>query len=804
MKSTHLLPLILCSLTLSLVQPACADDFGTTNSTKISLQKLSAQIAIIDRDRILKLADAALTLKPPAITDHIATNSVGGPHDFFSQADYAWPNKTNRTGLPYVTRDGQSNPGIFSWHRMAMRDMKDAVAALAAAYALTGDDRYVTKAAAFLRVFFLDESTRMNPNLQYAQAVLGSSTGREYGVIDTLHLAELPVAIRFLEKSPAFPPSVDQGVKQWFADYSQWITTSTNGVKEMNNANNHSIACFVQLASFAKLTGDEKLLDTCRQRFKEVLLPNQMTEIGSFPRELARTKPYGYSIFQADNVAILCVLLSTTNDDLWKITLPGGRTPKDAVDFIYPYLADKNKWLADGYHKDVQHWSDWPVRQPCLIFANAEFHDDKYFDLWKKLNADPSDLEIRRNMAITQPLLWIANLDKVPLLKRKADAENPIKRTPDQVLVVFNANSPVSRAIADDYSHKRNVTNLLSIQCQDSALNTENETIAFAAYIQSLENPVREYLAAHTNIDFIVLTKGVPIRITGSAMGSCDEHSTTPTAIRGNPSVDSTLAALDYTNLPGTLKINIAGSGAIGCAYSNRYWNVSEPFSHAKFGGYLVTRLDGYTEADARALVSRALAAEHGLTNGTVLLDVQPIFRLGDRLTQPAPITGINILSESTWSEFNADMLHAHDVLAARGISDELDLNEIFVGQRSNLLGYFSWGSNDPKYSEHAYQTLFFAPGSLSDTAVSTSARTFLPTRGGQSLLVDLIAHGLTCGKGYTDEPLLQAIASPTIAMERYTSGYTMAESFYAASHFVGWEDVVIGDPLCCPYARAK
>jgi len=214
--------------------------------------------------------------------------------------------------------------------------------------------------------------------------------------------------------------------------------------------------------------------------------------------------------------------------------------------------------------------------------------------------------------------------------------------------------------------------------------------------------------------------------------------------------------------------------------------------------------LDGYTEADARALVSRALAAEHGLTNGSVLFDVQPIFGLGDKATQPAPITGTTIPRESAWNEFNADMLHAHDVLAKRGISDELDLSEVFVGQRSNLLGYFSWGSNDARYSSNAYQTLFFAPGSLSDTAVSTSARTFLPTSGGQSLLVDLIAHGLTCGKGYVDEPLLQAIASPTIVMDRYTSGFSMAESFYAASHFVGWEDVIVGDPLCCPYAKAN
>ncbi len=390
------------------------------------------------------------------------------------------------------------------------------------------------------------------------------------------------------------------------------------------------------------------------------------------------------------------------------------------------------------------------------------------------------------------------------LLASSAYAGNAIQRSPDQVLVVVNTNSPVSQAIANDYAQKRNVKNLLSIQCQDSASSTRNETITLADYTQFIENPVREYLAAHTNIDFIVLTKGIPIRITGSSMGSCDEHSREPASIRGHPSVDSTLAALDYANLPGTMKINITGSGAIGLAYSNRYWNATEPFSHSKFGGYLVTRLDGYTEADARALVSKALEAERGLTNGTVLFDVQPIFGLGDKATQPAPITGTTILRESPWNEYNADLQHAHDLLEKRGIANELDLTPTFIGGRSNLLGYFSWGSNDAKYSSEAYQTLFFAPGSLSDTAVSTCARTFLPTKGGQSLLVDLIAHGLTCGKGYVDEPLLQANASPAIVMDRYTSGYTMAESFYAASHFVGWEDIIVGDPLCCPYAKSN
>jgi hypothetical protein len=397
------------------VLPAQAEDFWPGNSLSNRAETASSNVARLDHDRILRLANQALTLTPPAITDERATNSAGGLHDFFSQADYDWPNPKTATGLPYVYRDGQSFPHVFTAHRMAMRTMKDAVASLAAAYALTGDDQYVAKAATLLRVFFLDEKTRMNPNLQYAQAVLGHDTGNAYGVIDTLHLVELPVAIRFLEKSPAFPPELDRGLKQWFANYTHWIMTAPNGIREMNNANNHSMACYVQLASFARFTGDSNVLAQARLRFQEVLLPNQMTNDGSFPLELKRTKPYGYSIFQADNVAVLCVLLSSDSADLWRFALPDGRTPRNAMDFIYPYLADKTKWLADGRGRDVMHWDDWPVRQACLLFAYVEFGDTRYYDLWQKLDANPTDLEIRRNLAVTQPLLWIASPNDIPL-----------------------------------------------------------------------------------------------------------------------------------------------------------------------------------------------------------------------------------------------------------------------------------------------------------------------------------------------------------------------------------------------------
>jgi len=368
----------------------------------------------------------------------------------------------------------------------------------------------------------------------------------------------------------------------------------------------------------------------------------------------------------------------------------------------------------------------------------------------------------------------------------------PSKRTAEQVLLVINSKSATSKAIGEDYAKKRGVTNVLTIECEDSAKDSDHETISFDDYTKKVEAPVRDYLASHQGIDFIVLTKGVPIRIEGAKTG---EDADGP----AKPSLDSYLAAVDYEKLPGVVKYHLTDYGR-GYAWGNRYYDAKEPFSHAKFGGYLVTRLDGYTKAESMALVTRALEAEIGLGDGKILLDAQPDFGMGDKTTQPAPLPDTLIKKESPFSEYNADMQHAGEMLAERKIPVELDMASRFIGSREHLLGYFSWGSNDPHYSKKAYHSLFFAPGAISDTAVSTSARSFLPTKGGQSMIADLITQGVTGVKGYTDEPLLQANASPTILLDRYTSGYSLAESFYAASHFVGWEDVVVGDPLCCPY----
>ena len=150
--------------------------------------------------------------------------------------------------------------------------------------------------------------------------------------------------------------------------------------------------------------GDDETLADCRQRFKEVLLPKLMSEDGSFPEELGRTKPYGYSIFHLDVFAGLAQLLSTPQDNLWSYESSTGSSMRKGLEFLYPYLIDKSSW---PYRHDIMHWDDWPVRQPCLLFGDLSLGEPAYSELWKTLDGDPTVFEVLRNMPIRQPLLWV-------------------------------------------------------------------------------------------------------------------------------------------------------------------------------------------------------------------------------------------------------------------------------------------------------------------------------------------------------------------------------------------------------------
>jgi len=321
----------------------------------------------------------------------------------------------------------------------------------------------------------------------------------------------------------------------------------------------------------------------------------------------------------------------------------------------------------------------------------------------------------------------------------------------ERVLVVVNAASADSQAVGEHYVRRRGVPagNVCRIEC------TELEVCERAAYAELIEKPVREHLRRLRNeVDFIVLTRGIPIK--------------TRHGPRGGYSVDSLLAAMELGRHAGPL--------------ANPYFNRREPFSSRRYGLYLVTRLTGYTRAQAIRLVDRSLSArpEHGLF----------LFHTGPGHQQKG------------FRHINQAMIRADQLLRQRGLESELSPGPLFHGPRVGLMGYYSWGSNDKRFDRRSYRGLRFLPGAIAETAVSTSARTFADRNApGQSLIGDLIAQGAAGAKGYVSEPFTTAMARADILFERYTTGFTLAESFYMASPQVRWKDLVVGDPLCAPYA---
>ncbi len=361
-------------------------------------------VAAFDRQRIIKAANQYLTEEPITITATTSPRSAGGLHDFFSEGDYWWPDPQNPGG-PYIQRDGMSNPDNFVAHRRYLMRLSVQVPALAAAWKLTKDERYARQAVSHLRAWFVAADTRMNPNLQYAQAIQGRFTGRGIGIIDTIHLVEVVRAIEILQTSPAMKDSDLKATKKWFSDYLNWMTTSKNGTDERDAKNNHGTCWVMQVAAFAHLVSNQELLAYCRDRFKTVLVPNQIAANGSFPEELRRTKPYGYSLFNLDAMATICEILSLPQDNLWQFSLPDGRGIKKAIAYMTPYIKDKKSWPLKP---DVMYDAEWPMRQCSLLFAGRAFDQVEYIELWKSLPADSNVDEVIRNFFVRQPVLWVS------------------------------------------------------------------------------------------------------------------------------------------------------------------------------------------------------------------------------------------------------------------------------------------------------------------------------------------------------------------------------------------------------------
>ncbi|WP_313586168.1 alginate lyase family protein [Aquidulcibacter sp.] len=355
----------------------------------------------LDRVRSLRNGRIHLAAQPQTITSFVSPTSPGGVHDYYSQGDYWWPDPAN-PAAPYIRRDGISNPNRFDAHRQALIRLSIIVPALVAAFRVNRDVRFAIAAQRHLDAWFVTPATRMAPHLDYAQAITNVNTGRGVGLIDTLHLVEVARAITVLE--PHFPLQNRGAINDWFGQFTRWMKTSVNGIEERDSVNNHASCYVLQLVAFAALNDDHETRAWCVDRFKTALIPKQIAPDGKQPLEMARTKPYGYCLFNLEVLAALAHVLSTPSDDLWRHKTPQSGSVADAFFFMLPYILDKASW---SFGRDVEYWNDWPVRQSSLLFAGRALNEPKAIALWRRLNPDPVTPEVIRNFPIRQPRLWL-------------------------------------------------------------------------------------------------------------------------------------------------------------------------------------------------------------------------------------------------------------------------------------------------------------------------------------------------------------------------------------------------------------
>jgi hypothetical protein len=350
---------------LFLCLPSCA--------TKEKLPDLT-----LNEKAIVADADNYLQEIPVTITAFPAERSAGGAHDYFSEGSYWWPDPKNPDG-PYIRKDGQRNPNNFGDHKKALRQMVDIVTALTAAFEITGEEKYAQHAIRHLQAWFVDPATRMNPSLLYGQAIHGITTGRGIGIIDTIRLIDVALSIRLLAAVGALEGAQYAALQQWFSDYGEWLTTHSYGIDERDNGNNHSSWWGAQVAAFGLVAQREDLLAISREQFKKQL-DIQLASDGSFPDELARTKPFGYTNYNLEGWTTFCLLASTPEENLWTYESKNGKLQK-ALEFILPYLEAPATW---PYFTDLE--TELHVQQKdYLVFATWCSQDKKYLDFWQKL-----------------------------------------------------------------------------------------------------------------------------------------------------------------------------------------------------------------------------------------------------------------------------------------------------------------------------------------------------------------------------------------------------------------------------------
>jgi hypothetical protein len=295
-------------------------------------------------EELLLQANLFVSLRATSVVEKKEVPPSGDKHHFLSLAPYRWPDTSKPNGLPYVNRDGRVNPEVYSIpDKKNMDDLVYRVKILSLAYHLTDNPRYASKAAELLRVWFLNNSTYMHPNLQHAEMVRGENNGTMRGILHGKYLPEVIGSIKLLQQSPSWSKQDQEGIELWFSRYLDWLLYSDHGKEERRGNNNHATWYGVQVSAIALFLNKTHFAKSILQDAKN-LIEQHIEPDGSLRREIIRRNSFDYSIFELLGLFRLASLGERFGIDLWNHKTPKGAGLQTALDYLLPSILGEELW----------------------------------------------------------------------------------------------------------------------------------------------------------------------------------------------------------------------------------------------------------------------------------------------------------------------------------------------------------------------------------------------------------------------------------------------------------------------------
>lgn len=329
--------------------------------------------------KLIKDADKALKETPPSVMEKAKLPPSHDKHDYISLAPYFWPDPKKRNGLPYIRKDGKVNPDskdpdVNDAPRLTV--MGKSVETLALAYYFTGKQEYAAQAAKFVRTWFLDPATKMNPHLNFGQAVMGDNNGRGEGILEARFIAVAADAVGLLAGSEAWKPMDQQELDKWLTSFVRWLMTSPNGHDEHGAKNNHGSWFDAQTARLALCLNRRDMAAKIVKDAMHSRIPVQIEKDGRQPLELARTASFSYCWFNLEALSELATAGEYAGVDLWHFTASNGRGLRGALQFMLPFVDVPAKEWPYEQVKEVKEESFLSLlRQAALAYSASEFED---------------------------------------------------------------------------------------------------------------------------------------------------------------------------------------------------------------------------------------------------------------------------------------------------------------------------------------------------------------------------------------------------------------------------------------------